>query len=41
MEIPHKSFNTGKTSLENHKELLFICEVKKWIYFITIKKKVR
>jgi adenine-specific DNA-methyltransferase len=29
MEIPHKSFNTGKTSLENHKELLFICEVKK------------
>lgn len=28
-EIDYKFFNTGKTDLKNHKELLFVCEVKK------------
>lgn len=27
-EIQHKSFNSGKTNFENHKELLYICKVK-------------
>ena len=28
IEIPYKSFNAGKTDLKNHKEYIFICEVK-------------
>lgn len=29
-EIDYKAFNSGKTNLNGHKELLYICEVKKW-----------
>ncbi|MFA5208007.1 MAG: DNA adenine methylase [Candidatus Paceibacterota bacterium] len=28
-EIDHKFFNSGKTNFKNHKELLYICKVKK------------
>ena len=28
-DIPHRFFNAGKSNLANHKELLFICKVKK------------
>lgn len=28
IDIPYRSFNTGKTSLKNHKEYIFVCEVK-------------
>ncbi|QIW62044.1 DNA adenine methylase [Mycoplasmopsis gallinacea] len=31
-EIPYKVFNSGKTELKGHKELLYICEVNKWDY---------
>lgn len=29
IEIDYKSFNAGKTDLENHKEILYVCEVGK------------
>ena len=28
-EIDYKAFNSGKTNLDGHKELLYICEVEK------------
>lgn len=28
IEIPYKSFNAGKTDFKDHKEFLFVCEVK-------------
>ena len=28
LEIDYKAFNSGKTNLKNHKEFLYICEVK-------------
>lgn len=28
-EVPFKAFNAGKTNIDNHKELVFICEVGK------------
>ena len=29
VDIGYKSFNAGKTDLKNHKEYLYVCEVKK------------
>ena len=28
IEIDYKSFNAGKTNLDNHKEKLYVCEVE-------------
>ena len=29
-EVPFQYFNAGKTELNNHKEFIFVTEVKKW-----------
>ena len=35
-EIKYKFFNAGKTDFKNHLERVYVCEVNKWTYLITM-----